>query len=70
MKLSLHKVREVPADRVLKLESIIHRTYSYKRLKGEWFDMTLSAAEAAIHDVLLRTDEMKNLDNYWIINRF
>lgn len=70
MKLSLHKVREVPSERVKKLEAIIHKTCNYRRLKGEWFNMTLLAAEAAIHDVLLRTDEMKNLDNYWIINRY
>jgi hypothetical protein len=67
-KLILCKVREVPDDRAKKLENIIHRTCGHYRLKGEWFSMSLPLAESMVHDVLLRTDELKNLDNYFILN--
>lgn len=30
----------VPADRVRKLERHLHKDIGYKRIQGEWFDMT------------------------------
>ncbi len=63
-KLTLCNVREVPETRALKLERIIHRSCGHRRLKGEWFNMPLPLAEATVNDILMRTEELKNLDNY------
>ena len=39
-KLKIHYTIECPSDKTRKLESKIHAELAYKRLSGEWFDMT------------------------------
>lgn len=59
--LHLHGSIEVSEDRVKMLEKFLHKDLSYKRVKGEWFNMTkkeaveyLSFAEITwAHDPLL-----------------
>lgn len=68
-KLVLYKVREVDAVSAKKLEAIIHRTCGNYRLKGEWFNMTRELAEASINDVLIKAEDVPNLDYYFAINR-
>ncbi len=61
-KLYLHHSIEVSSDRVKMLEKFLHKDIGYKRLKGEWFDMTkeevvnyLIFAEISwVHDPLLK----------------
>jgi hypothetical protein len=60
--LHLHHSIEVSSDRVKMLEKFLHKDIGYKRLKGEWFDMTkeevvnyLIFAEISwVHDPLLK----------------
>jgi hypothetical protein len=60
--LHLHHSIEVPSDRVKILERFLHKDIGYKRMKGEWFDMTkeevvsyLEFAEITwVHDPLLK----------------
>jgi len=42
--LFLHAHIEVSEDRVRLLERFLHKDLSYKRLKGEWFNMTKEEA--------------------------
>ena len=59
--LHLHGSIEVPENRVKLLERFLHKDMSYKRIKGEWFNLTkaevmeyLSFAEITwVHDPLL-----------------
>ena len=59
--LHLHGSIEVPESRVKLLERFLHKDMSYKRVKGEWFNLTkaevleyLSFAEITwVHDPLL-----------------
>ena len=59
--LHLHHSIEVAADRVKMLERFLHKDIGYKRMKGEWFNMTkeevinyLIFAEITwVHDPLL-----------------
>jgi hypothetical protein len=52
----------VPSDRVKLLERFLHKDIGYKRMKGEWFNMTkeevvsyLAFAEITwVHDPLLK----------------
>ena len=39
-KLKIHYKIECPSNKTISLEKKIHTELSYKRLKGEWFDMT------------------------------
>ena len=60
--LCLHYSIEVSEDRVRLLERFLHKDIGYKRMKGEWFNMTkeevvsyLTFAEITwVHDPLLQ----------------
>jgi hypothetical protein len=59
--LYLHHSIEVSSDRVKMLEKFLHKDIGYKRLKGEWFNMTkeevvnylIFAEMTWVHDPLL-----------------
>lgn len=42
--LNLHHYIEVPDDRTRLLERFLHKDIGYKKLKGEWFNMTKQEA--------------------------
>jgi hypothetical protein len=42
--LQLHYRISVPEDQVKLLERFLHKDIGYKRIKGEWFDMTKDEA--------------------------
>jgi hypothetical protein len=48
-KLILHHIEEVDEDRVKAAESALHKLLRHKRLKGEWFSLTV---EEAISEVI------------------
>lgn len=52
--LLLHHYIQVPEDRVRILEKKIHQELSYKRLKGEWFDMTAEEAKLFLDFTIIR----------------
>lgn len=47
--LTIHHVEEVSDERVKLAESALHRLLGHKRLKGEWFNMSV---EEAIFEVI------------------
>jgi len=44
-KLVIHHTIEVPSSRSRLIERMIHKEFSYLRLKGEWFSMTPEKAK-------------------------
>lgn len=52
--LTIHHVEEVPDHRARLLEKKIHRDMNYKRIKGEWFDMTPEEAKSMLQFVVIR----------------
>lgn len=53
-KLFLHHYVEVPKDRVRLLEKKIHTEMSYKRISGEWFNMTPEEAKLFLDFSVIR----------------
>lgn len=53
-KLYIHHFEEVPKDRVRLLERKIHKEFSYKRLEGEWFNMTSEEAKHMVMFAVIR----------------
>lgn len=53
-KLYIHHTEEVPQDRVRLLERKIHKELSYKRIQGEWFELTSDEAKHVLMFALIR----------------
>jgi hypothetical protein len=53
-KLIIHHTEAVPKDRVRLLERKIHRELGYRRIKGEWFDLTAEEAKSFLIFALIR----------------
>jgi predicted GIY-YIG superfamily endonuclease len=60
-RLTLHYSEAFSAARAPLMEKIIHRTISYKRKSGEWFDMSVEDAVAEVQFALIRYGEVENL---------
>lgn len=53
-KLIIHHTEAVPEDRVRLLERKIHRELGYRRIQGEWFDLTAEEAKSFLIFALIR----------------
>lgn len=42
--LKIHHVEEIPEDRVKLIERKLHKELNYRKLKGEWFDLSIEEA--------------------------
>ena len=63
--LVLHHKEEIENDRVRLMEQIVHRENRHRKLKGEWFDLTVEEAIAEIKHAMIRFDEeTQNLARY------
>jgi hypothetical protein len=49
--LSLYHIEKVDASRVKIAEKALHRLLGYKRLSGEWFDLTVEEAIAEVEHI-------------------
>ena len=52
--LYIHHTIEVPDEQARFIEKTIHREYSYLRIKGEWFKMSISMAISCLDHALIR----------------
>ena len=59
--LRIHHVQGFEEKRAKLIERIIHRTISYKRQTGEWFDLSVEDAVAEVEFALIRYGEMEGL---------
>jgi len=63
--LTLYHREEIEDDRVRLMEQIVHRENRHRKLKGEWFDLTVEEAVAEIKHAMIRFDEEShNLARY------
>jgi hypothetical protein len=53
-KLYIHHTEAVPKDRVRLLERKLHRELGYRRIKGEWFDLSATEAKHMLIFALIR----------------
>ena len=53
-KLKIYHVELIPDDQVRLIEQTIHKTINHKRLKGEWFDISLEDAIAEVKYARIR----------------
>lgn len=53
-KLYIHYTETVPKDQVRLLERKLHRDLNYRRLSGEWFDLTAEEAKSMLIFTLIR----------------
>jgi len=53
-RLYIHHTRAVPKDRVRLLERKIHRELGYRRIKGEWFNMSANDAKLMLDFAMIR----------------
>jgi hypothetical protein len=54
--LQIHHTEEVPDDRVRIAESALHQMLGHKRLKGEWFRMSVEEAIAEVIHIRMTGD--------------
>lgn len=52
--LYIHHTQAVPKDRVRLLERKIHRELGYRRIKGEWFNMSANDAKLMLDFAIIR----------------
>lgn len=53
-KLQIHHTEAVPKDRIRLLERKIHKELGYRRISGEWFDLTADEAKHMLIFALIR----------------
>lgn len=53
-KLYLHHCVEIPVEKVRIMENKIHTEISYKRIKGEWFNLTANEAKLVLDHAVIR----------------
>lgn len=63
-KLKVVYKHEVPCDRARMVESYIHRENNYRRMKGEWFNMSVDDAIAEIKIVMMKYGENNIISHY------
>jgi hypothetical protein len=59
--LHLHYREEVQADHAKIIEQLVHRQLGHKRIRGEWFDVSLQDAISEIKFAIIRWDSEPNL---------
>jgi hypothetical protein len=52
----LHYSEETETDKAKVIEKMIHRTLAHKRIRGEWFKVTLEEAIAEVKFAFIRWD--------------
>jgi predicted GIY-YIG superfamily endonuclease len=58
--LSIHYQQEISGDEVNLMERAVHKTIRHKRLKGEWFSITVEEAIFEVkHAVILFEDNLR-----------
>lgn len=60
-RLYLYHTMEVETPKVALLEKIIHKTVSYKKTVGEWFDLSVTDAIGEVEFALIRYGDEVNL---------
>ena len=60
-KLIIHHLREIDSDRVWVMEQLIQRGIRYKKIRGEWFDITLDDAIMEVNDAFMKWEDEPNL---------
>lgn len=55
-KLALHHREPITEQCARPMEQIIHRENRHRKLKGEWFDMTVAEAVAEVKHAMIRFD--------------
>jgi hypothetical protein len=64
-KLMIHYTRATSADLIVVMEKIVHRELRHKRLRGEWFNISVDDARALIDHAFIRYEEVPNLAMRW-----
>ena len=59
--LMLHYKEETETEKAIVIEKLIHRQIGYKRIRGEWFDVTLEEAKAEVRYAFIRWEDEPNL---------
>lgn len=59
--LVLHYSEETETDKAKVIEKLIHRTLGYKRIRGEWFDVTLEEAIGEVRHAFIRWEDEPSL---------
>lgn len=59
--LKIHYLREVDADKVAVMEKIVHRQLSYRKIRGEWFNVSAEDAQLQIDHAMIRWGDEPNL---------
>jgi hypothetical protein len=57
-KLSLHYVKEIPDTQVKNIEKQIHKAITYKRTKGEWFNILLEDAISEVNFAVIKYEKI------------
>lgn len=60
-KLILHYSEETETDKAKVIEKLIHQTIAHKRIRGEWFDVTLDEAIGEVRHALIRWEDEPSL---------
>ena len=59
--LVLHYSEETETEVAQVIEKLIHRQLGHKRIRGEWFDITLEDAKAEVRFAFIRWEDEPNL---------
>lgn len=55
--LSLHHAEPIAAHKVKTMERLLHRDMAHRRVRGEWFGMTVDEARRQIAFTIMRYDD-------------
>jgi hypothetical protein len=61
VELMIHYEEETEASRAKVIEKLIHRQLGHKRIRGEWFDVSVDDAIAEVKYAFIRWDGEENL---------
>jgi predicted GIY-YIG superfamily endonuclease len=61
-KLIIHYLREMDSARVWAMEQLIHRGIRYKKIRGEWFDISPADAKLEIDDAFMKWEDEADLN--------
>lgn len=64
-KLVIHHLKEIDDERVWVMEKIIHKGIRYKKIRGEWFDISVEDAKFEVNDAFLRWEDEPHLIMRW-----
>ncbi len=60
-KLMIHHLREIDSERVWVMEKLIHRGISYKKIRGEWYDISIQDAIFEVDHTFMKWEDEPNL---------